>query len=480
MNSFLENYSEEIELTPHAIELLENFLAEWGLLSDLAMSDLIMWVPTWHGKGYFAVSQIRPATIPSLMPDDLVGDFLPMGRNSLLDRALAGKKSVRDFDEQAKSNFAVIPLILDQKVIGLLERRWTADGRGGRMEAVYLDAAEALLKMIEQDCQAFASLAQKLTETPRVGDGFIRLDRDGRVVFASPNAQSAFRRLGLNKDLTGEHLANLCRRIIQKQGLADEALSLISSGKVSGEFELENKAATVTLKVISLIDKSEPIGALVLVHDVTLLRKKDRALLSKDATIREVHHRVKNNLQTIGSLLRLQVRRSFSQEVKKSLLEAERRVNTIAIVHETLAFSNEEKVNFDDILKKTIMMLNELSTSLDEKRTNKIIKSGDIGYLKSKTATALAMVLVEVLHNAFTHGQPASGNIELNLFKKNGEAEIIVKDFGPGLNVENKSEDSLGLDIINSLVKEELGGEIKFSSNQPQGLLVQIRIKTEN
>ena len=73
-------------------------------------------------------------------------------------------------------------------------------------------------------------------------------------------------------------------------------------------------------------------------RDVSELRRRDRLLLSKDATIREIHHRVKNNLQTIASLLRLQGRRLASVEAKQAIDESVRRIRSIALVHETLAY----------------------------------------------------------------------------------------------------------------------------------------------
>ena len=78
-------------------------------------------------------------------------------------------------------------------------------------------------------------------------------------------------------------------------------------------------------------------GAVVLLRDVSDLRRRDRLLVSKDATIREIHHRVKNNLQTISSLLRLHGRRLESHEARAALEESVRRIRSIALVHETLS-----------------------------------------------------------------------------------------------------------------------------------------------
>lgn len=476
MTDFLSGYEEEVELSDKEVDFLENFLADWGLLSDLALSDLVLWIPNWHGKGYFAVSQIRPATVPSLVPEDLVGEFLPAGRNNLLDKAYVGKKTLVAKSTADSHNLSVIPILYEQRVIGLLERTWAADGRGGRMETVYLEAAGALLKMLEQGTGSYLPLTDKAFGTPRVGDGLIKLDKAGVVNFASPNAQSAFRRLGLNKNLVDENFSNLCRRLMQKKGLANETITLIASGKINGEIEIENNLATLSIRSLALVDNQQHIGAIVLVHDVTLLKRKEKALINKDAIIREVHHRVKNNLQTVGSLLRLQARRATNAEVKKSLDEADRRINTIAIVHETLSQANEENVDFDEILQKIIMMLNELNTGLDENQKSSFKKQGSLGTLRSDIATALAMALVEVLQNAIEHGVPALRDIEIHLAKAENVLEILVKDFGPGLESVEENSENLGLEIVSTLIEGELGGYIKYRANDPQGLIVEIKI----
>ena len=97
----------------------------------------------------------------------------------------------------------------------------------------------------------------------------------------------------------------------------------------------------------------------MMIRDVTDLRRRDRMLLSKDATIREIHHRVKNNLQTIASLLRLQGRRLSSPEAREALAESERRIRSIAIVHETLSRDAGDVVRFGEIVRPLVRVVEE-------------------------------------------------------------------------------------------------------------------------
>ena len=129
----------------------------------------------------------------------------------------------------------------------------------------------------------------------------------------------------------------------------EETLSAVLGGRANRDAEIGTESVSLIVRAIPLRPHGRLIGALVLVRDVTDLRSRDRELVTKDATIREIHHRVKNNLQTVAALLRLQARRMDSADAKAALEEAVRRVGSIAIVHETLSQAVEESVVFDDV-----------------------------------------------------------------------------------------------------------------------------------
>ena len=169
------------------------------------------------------------------------------------------------------------------------------------------------------------------------------------------------------------------------------------------------------MRAIPLRPEGELIGALVLVRDVTDLRRRDRELVTKDATIREIHHRVKNNLQTVAALLRLQARRMDSTDAKAALEEAVRRVGSIAIVHETLSQALEENVAFDDVADRLGGMVADVGSLGGGPRVR---REGSFGVLPSETATTVAMVLTELLQNAVEHGYPAA--------EGDSEGQIVV------------------------------------------------------
>jgi len=206
-------------------------------------------------------------------------------------------------------------------------------------------------------------------------------------------------------------------------------------------------------------------GAVMLLRDVTELRRRDRLLLSKDATIREIHHRVKNNLQTISSLLRLQARRLTSPEAKAAVQESVRRIRTIALVHETLSREPGEDVAFVEIVRPLLRLAEEGLQSPD--RPVRFTVQGDGGRLPATVATPLSVVLTELLQNAVDHGFPEGsdgGTVVVVLGGDDEEMHITVVNDGMGLDpsFDLDAATGLGLSIVRTLVTTELNGSISM------------------
>jgi two-component system, sensor histidine kinase PdtaS len=205
-------------------------------------------------------------------------------------------------------------------------------------------------------------------------------------------------------------------------------------------------------------------------------------LMSKDATIREIHHRVKNNLQTIAALLRLQGRRLDSPEARQAIKESERRIRSIAIVHETLSREAREEVEFSDIVKPLVRVVEE-SVSTGEDGGVRFEVEGDAGELPGEVATSLAVVLNELMQNAVDHAfpqdeseVPVHGSVIVRLSRRLQDVLVEVIDDGVGL-PEGFSLDQtkgLGLSIVQALVTGELAGSIEF--HREKGTRVEVRI----
>jgi two-component system, sensor histidine kinase PdtaS len=471
------------DLDAEDLAWLHLLLADWQIVADLSFADLVLWLPDREVTGYWAGAQMRPTTGPTAYVDDLVGGFVPRGRRSLLDSAYDHQRVAREGDPEWRDDIPVrveaIPVRRGDHVLAVIARNTNLLGvrTPSRLELSYLQTATDLTQMISNGFFPFAGQRSDHADSPRVGDGFVRIDAVGKVTYASPNALSVYRRLGLATDLTGLHLADTTRELVPASRRPDEeTLSAVLGGKAAGDTEIGDGETVLILRSIPLRPTGEHIGALVLLRDVTDLRRRDRELVTKDATIREIHHRVKNNLQTVAALLRLQARRIGIPEGRAALEEAVRRVGSIAIVHDTLSQAFDENVDFDDIADRLRLMVVEVSSRGGSVASSRV---GSFGAIPAEVATPLAMVLTELLQNAVEHGfGSGSGAITLTARRLVGRLHVVVEDDGHGLpeGFDLDGSTSLGLSIVRTLVESELGGQLEIGAGSHVGTRVAVDI----
>lgn len=480
--------ADRTDLRPPDRAHLRALVADWTLISDLAFADLVLWVPTWNQTGFTAVAQIRPATGPTAIPEDMVGRFVAKGRQPELDRAYttgtrAASPAGSGTKRPVRGDVDAIPVVYQDRVIAVIARHSGPRPIGsGVLEQAYLRSAEELIDMVAEGRFPLPSSLAHTDAPPRVGDGLIRLDPTGTVVIASPNALSAFHRLGLAADLLGANLTAAATRLSRSPGLVDEAMALVAGGRVAGSVQVENDSATVTLRSIPLWRAEQYLGALVLVRDVTDLRRQEKALLTKDSTIREIHHRVKNNLQTVAALLRLQMRRIDEPAGREALAEAVRRVGAIAVVHETLSMQQTQEADFDEVADRIVALTSDLAPNVPVERV------GSAGLLSPDVVTPLAMVIAELLANAVAHGtvdeagdddqRSTTNEVRLVLARSADRLIVEVIDNGRGLppGFDPVTATGLGLKIVKTLVNEELGGAVAWEPRVPGGTRVVIDV----
>lgn len=474
---------ERTDLDPEDGDLLIRLVEQWSVVSDLGLSDLLLWVPTWNDAGWVAVAQVRPSTAPTSVPDDVIGRFVPRGRNREVDQVRAvGRPVVPREGSPAWAPAAVeaYPIAREGRVIGVIARHASAAPRvAGRLEEIYLSSADDLFAMIVEGSFPTAAEHGQSGQAPRVGDGLVRLTAQGTVEYASPNATNAMRRLGLARELVGASLAEVVVRLAHRPGPVDATLSAVASGRAPGDADIENGAASVLLHGIPLSRSGERIGALVFCRDVTDLRRRERALISKDATIRETHHRVKNNLQTVAAMLRMQGRRASSPEVRQALTDAELRVAAIAVVHESLAVGSDEKVDFDAVVDRIIGLVRDLAPAYaGEGRTPVIVREGAWGALPAEVAVPMAMTVSELLSNAVEHASASRVTVALATWPAERAAPgltLVVRDDGVGLPDDLDIEQAgLGLSIVNVLVTTDLHGTIDLAGDSGTTVTVDV------
>ena len=446
---------------------LANLVGEWGMLADLCFADLLLYVPTTDSD-WLVVAQVRAATGQTLYLADWVGTRAAASEKPLLADAAAtrsireGEISVEGIAEDCR--MMAIPVVLDGEVVAVLTREWSRrTGRQpGELERTYLELFDRFAQMIIAGTFTFPGRVADSSVAPRVGDGAVVLDVDTRVRYASPNATSALHRVGISANAVGQTLAEL--------GVIDSSVrqAFERAEPVVEEFD-QTSEVTLLTRCIPILEGAgadrRVTGAVMLLRDVSELRRRDRLILSKDATIREIHHRVKNNLQTISSLLRLQGRRLKSDEAKAAVAESVRRIRTIALVHETLSREPGDDVAFVEVVRPLLRLVEEGLQSPDRPVTFTVI--GDGGRLPATVVTPLSVVLTELLQNAIDHGFPegeGGGHVVVRLENDGTTLGIDVVDDGRGIaeGFDLADAKGLGLSIVRTLVTTELGGTIEM------------------
>jgi two-component sensor histidine kinase len=465
------------DLGKEAVGHLQNLVSEWGMLADFCFADLLLYLPTKTDEWLLA-AHVRAATGQTLYIADFVGSTVDDERRRIVESSFRsgdieeGEISIDGADAAAR--MLAIPVRHGDRPIAVLTREWsTRSGRQpGELERTYLEIFGRFAGMIRGGLVPFPGRVADSSISPRVGDGVLVIDDDAKVRYASPNAVSALHRVGIGSNSVGQTLSEL--------GFTDSAVrQAFERGEpVVEEFD-QTSEVTLLARCMPLIEDGAErtvTGAVLLLRDVSELRRRDRLILSKDATIREIHHRVKNNLQTISSLLRLQVRRLDSPEAKAAVDESVRRIRTIALVHETLSREPGDDVTFIEIVRPLLRLVEDSLQSPD--RPVSFVVHGDGGRVPATVATPLSVVLTELLQNAVDHGfregLTGKGSVAVQLSQEADVDDHVVLcvrviDNGAGLaaDFDIANATGLGLSIVRTLVTTELGGTIAMRRATP-------------
>ena len=471
------------------VEWLHLLVGDWQLLADLAFADIVLWVPS-EEHGFVAVSHARPSSSATLFYRDFIGQAIKPEWHAQVTEAFETARIVDtgtpDWYEETPTRVRAVPVLRrmssagseNTEPIAVITRHTNlSEARTpSRQELTFNDCANDLFEMIAAgDFPDLGAPSGPRRGAPRASDGLIRLDIDGTVTFASPNALSAFNRVGFSGELEGESLAEVTTKLTSGQLVVDESLPLVVTGRAPWRTDIEARGVTVSLRAIPIRNRGDRVGAIILCRDVTEVRHQERELLTKDATIREIHHRVKNNLQTVASLLRIQARRTHSDVARDALGQAMRRVAAIAVVHDTLSEGLNQNVDFDVVFNRVLKLIAEVASSHNTTVHPRF--TGSFGSLPSEYATPLALALTELVTNAVEHGLAgrADGEVEISAKRSRERMSVRVRDNGVGL-AEGKVGSGLGTQIVRTLIQGELGGTIDWHTVMGSGTEVTIEV----
>jgi two-component sensor histidine kinase len=454
------------ELSREDLDWIRRLTAEWQVVADLGFADLVAWLPTTAGS-FVAAALSRPGTGATIYHQDVVGTLAGAGQRADFAQVMTSGVIHRHNDPRWHGAFGVreevIPVVRKGRAVAVATRHGNIGvlRNPSRLETNYIEMADELVGMISRgEFPPASAPTGSARHMPRVGDGIIRLNTQGQVLFASPNALSAFHHAGVISDLSGALLVEVLAERLHGSGHVDETLPVVAMGRAPWVSEIDLGGVAMVLRSIPLTNRGARTGALVLCRDVTDLRRSEIELMTKDATIREIHHRVKNNLQEVSALLRMQARRSANPEVKTALGDAIRRVSTIATVHETLSQSIAQSVDFDSVFGRTLRLAADAASTGIPVHT---VQEGSFGDVPGDDATALAIVLTELVTNAVEHGlAPAGGGTVWIKAKRDGDAlTVTIADNGVGM-PSGAAHEGLGTQIVRTFATGELRGSIDW------------------
>jgi two-component system, sensor histidine kinase PdtaS len=458
------------DLRREDVALLQRVTEGLDLLADVCRSDLLLYVKFQDHA--LVAYQVRPTSVPPLYPSLLVGQTVDRQTAPSVHRALFEGKMSQGVRGVTSSD---TPTVVEtfpvwnegREIIAVLasETSLIEYERLRRKNPVF---KETLSRLRHQILTGQLRGAGKLG---RLGEHYasIVIDSSARVLYMSSLAEQLYRKLGYNTSLLGRRLSELdtnehiCFKALERDICLEQRIDEHNLVWVKRAVPLSAEPASGIMS--RLLVKREGVGsALILIEDITEEHRKEQALRVKSALIREIHHRVKNNLQTIAALLRMQARRTGSPEVLDMLKQSINRILSIALVHEFLskddATGEASLINIRDV---TQQMLSEVVQGiLDPEKNIRITLEGDDFSLPAQQATSCALVVNELLQNAVEHGFETKneGSIRVILHATDGQMSIDVIDTGeglpPGFDVEK--DGSLGLQIIRTLVREDLKG----------------------
>jgi two-component sensor histidine kinase len=470
-------------LTEPELELLRDIAQGMPITADLSRSDLLLVCPRGPDE-VVVVAQAQPHSIASLYATSLVNSSLTRDDAPVILEAWRRRRHVRTHRDLLPSGAPI------------MQEVWPISGRDGRpVGLLSVETSQIQLERHRQRHPSFQRAIEWLKWMCRRGDlantvflspfgdrdGLVLVNPERRITYLSGVAINLYRRLGYMEDLRGKWLSFLNTK-------DDEMVVAAMSSRGPVEREVKEGSHTWIRKVLPLRappalsswvqevvlwhgQAGDMAGALIMVHDATEERLKKQELVVNTTMIQEVHHRVKNNLQAIAATLRMQSRRTRNAEALHVLQEAISRILSVAVIHEFLSREETQTINIRDVCQRIIKQNRDVLMAPGQQITFTL--EGPAVYLPSQQATACALVVNELIHNALEHGFEGkrSGQLQVSLDDRGDKVYLEIWDDGTQLpaDFDLDSSPSLGLQIVRSLAQFDLHGRFRLE-NRPEGV----------
>jgi two-component sensor histidine kinase len=345
-----------------------------------------------------------------------------------------------------------------------MERDITADIKKNKQMEILTETTEQLSDLLSLD-ESEDVIANY------INDAIIIFNNQGYAKYANAVAQKLYSDLGYKDKIKGMHFNNITLGKKQFRELAIEVNS-------TETFEVSLSNMILKVNYSMMYGEKQIAGLVMLIKDITEVKKKEKKLVLKSVALEEIHHRVKNNLQMIASLLRLQARRVDNEEGRQALIVSINRILSIAVTHDILSQNEINEVCIKSILNKIIE--NTSAYFLNEQKNIRIKLLGDNFIVDSEKATSIALVVNELLQNSLKHAfeKQENGLIKVKIYHGNNYSNISIIDNGIGFDIQKIKKNRLGFKIVKTIVADKLDGHLDLESSQ-QGTKIVFDFKNE-
>jgi len=460
---------------------LQGLAANLPILADLSRADLLLCCRSATGRAVVVV-QAMPHSVTPLYRESYVGRWATTADQSEVLRTLGGRGSghrVHTVEIRGATVARQVFPVRGEKgqIIAALisDSYWLAYERQLRRSKVFQYALNDFRTTVLRGALKEASSLTPFGEH----DGVMYVGADRRIHYMSGVASALYRILGYRDSLDGWRVNDLetVDHQMVTQALA-EMHCLERRDEQYGRTWIRRALPVLAPRSARLGELAErifpgtplplePKGVFVLIHDATEALQAQREIELQMSLLREVHHRVKNNLQVIASLMRMQARRVEHEEARQVLQESINRVLSVAVVHEFLSQNAKGMINLQEVANRILAQMQQGLID-PNKRISLRTKGPDI-WLPSERATQCALVVNELVQNAIQHGMERreEGWVEVELVDRGDQVVIMVTDDGEGLpqGFDLTTNSNLGLRIVRSMVERDLRGTFELVSN---------------
>ncbi|UYP00835.1 histidine kinase N-terminal domain-containing protein [Oceanotoga sp. DSM 15011] len=444
------------DLDEEDIKILENYSLCMDAVADIENADVFIDSLTRDNDEAIVIAQAKPKNTKSMYNRSVIGEIAYRKNEPAVLRTLQLGISTKDIkaltQEEVSVRQTVAPIKNKDKVIGVLiiekdiTEKINKDKYMEVLEQSYEKLTDTLLYMTENDG----------TITNHIDEIIMMFDEEGILKFANSVAEELYLKLGYRDNLIGMKYDNV--------SLDDSKFKdIINEGCIQ---ESEINYGKYFFNIKKIISSRESFKLILMIKDITDMKEKEKELILKSVAIKEIHHRVKNNLQTIASLLRLQSRRCVSEEAKNALNESMNRILSISATHEILSQEGLDELYIFEVIKN-------IKTSIMRAYRNPnaeliINLMGDDFKISSDKSTSIALIINELLQNCIKYAfiGKEKGQIDIKIERGDLYSTISIIDNGIGFDINHMKKNSLGFTIVESLVKDKLYGNIKINSDK--------------